>query len=188
MRKITLVLSFFAAGLMVLPLTATAAGSLKALWIEVNKPHEGTTTIAVSVNVMKALLAADDHNLHFTDHKGKKDLITREMLEDLLNGDRSTVDVEDPETDEKAHLYIDDLDVPDHDGKKGHIVLETYKNGKREFRMSLGDLEIEQGDDEDNDSEFSIHWRKCLPFLSEDGGAIYVNDKHNETVVWVNAE
>jgi len=177
-----------AACLLLLAGTAIAGDSPRALWIEVNNAHEGKTTIAVTVDVMKALLEADTQDLHFNSGKGKKDLVTRAMIEDLLDGKRDVIDVEDTEENETAHLYLADLDIPDHEVKKDHVVLETYKDGKRDLRLSLGDFEIDKSSDEDGDQGFNLNWRKCLPFLTQAGGAVYINNERDRTVVWVYAE
>ena len=157
----------------------------KAVWIEVDKGDHGKTTIAVTEDVVRAFLKSDGDDIHFNKGKGKKDLITRQMIQDLIDGNRESIEVQDDEDGETAHLYIADLEIPRHDKKVDHVVLETYKHGTRNFRISLGDLEIDNSDDGDDDGSFLMNWRKCLPFLKNSGAALYINNEQEETTVWL---
>lgn len=162
-----------------------AGNRSRAIWIEVQKPGEGKTTIAVTENVVRALLESDSDDLNFHAAKGKKnELITRKMMQDLLDGERATIDVED-EDGETAHLYTSDLEVPHHKGGDNNVVFETYKDGKRTFRMSIGDFDIEQSDEDGDSAGFSLNWRKCLPFLKDGGSAIYIQNEKEETTIWL---
>ncbi len=166
--------------------TAFARGGTRALWIEINKESKGKTTIAVTEDVVRALLESNNDEWHFKKEKGRKeDLITRQMVLDVLNGDKESVKVRDDDEGETAHLYMDDLDVPRHTTNGNHVVLETFKDGKKTFRMSLGDFNIEKTDDDGNGESFFLNWQKLLPFVKHDGGAVYINTEQDDTVVWL---
>ena len=105
------------------------------------------------------------------------------MIRDVLDGTRDIARAEDPDNGSEVTLYLKDLDLPRHAGGKGSIVMETYKNGERTFRLRLGDVEIETGDKGDNDIAFN--WKRLLPFLSKTGGAVYINNEREDSEVWV---
>ena len=169
--------------LLLLFVSASLAGSsMHAVWIEVTKKNNEKTVIAVTDDVMRAVLASDVHNTHFTDGNNK-DLITRKMLQDVLSGERRSIDVADE--DENVHIYAAKLDVPSHGGKEHQFVVETYEHGERTFRMSLGDFNIESSERNGESSSFSLNWRKILPFLKNTDGAIYMQNEEEGTSVWV---
>ncbi len=171
----------------VIVLASTAmASNPRALWIEVNHESKGTTMIAVTEDVARALLEADNDEWHFSKGKGSsEELITKQMLLDVLNGDKESINVRDENEDATIHVYMSDLDVPRHSSESGHIVLETYKDGKRTLRISLGDLDIEQSDDEGNAADIHLNWKKCVPFLKHPGGAVYVRNDEEDSQVWL---
>jgi hypothetical protein len=162
---------------------SSAGNSRSALWIEVKSDDQGMTRIAVTREIAVAMVEADkDGSLHFHNH-GHSDLITKQMIRDVLDGTRDIARAEDPDNGSEVTLYLKDLDLPRHAGGKGSIVMETYKNGERTFRLRLGDVEIETGDKGDNDIAFN--WKRLLPFLSKTGGAVYINNEREDSEVWV---
>lgn len=163
--------------------TSPAGNSRTALWIELKDHDDGLTKIAVTREIAVALLEADkESSMHFN-HHGHNDPITKQMIRDVLDGTRDVVHAQDPDNGSEATLYLKDIDLPRHAGGKGSMVLETYKNGERTFRMKLGEIEIEGGDKDDNNISFS--WKRLLPFLSKTGGAVYVSDEREGSEVWV---
>ena len=163
--------------------SAPAGNSKDVLWIELKSHDEGRTKIAVTTEIAEAFLNADkEGSVHINAHN-HKDLITKEMIRDVLEGRRDEVLAEDPDNGSTARLYLGDLRLPRHEGSRGSIVMETYKNGSRTFRMKLGEFEISEGDKDDNNVEFS--WKRLLPFLTKTGGALYINNEREDTEVWV---
>jgi hypothetical protein len=161
----------------------------KALWIEVKEKGEHTTTIAMTELIARQLLESDETKVHFA-KKGKKDLITREMLRSVLDGREESVEARDEDGSE-VKLSMADLNVPAHKEGKGKLVLETYKSGSRTFRIALPEIEIEASDEEHGGTgsiETSIGWKALLPFLAKEGGAIYINTDKDETEVWLYVE
>jgi hypothetical protein len=161
----------------------------KALWIEVRGKGDHRTTIAMTEGIARQLLESDEANVHFA-KKGKRDLVTREMLRSVLEGREESVEVRNEDGSE-AKLYMADLKVPGNKGGKGKLVLETYKSGSRTFRIALPEIEIEASDEADGGTgsiETSIGWKALLPFLAKEGGAIYINTDKEETEVWLYVE
>jgi hypothetical protein len=160
-----------------------AGSSRPALWIEVKDEHGELTTIAVTREIAAAMLEADkDGSMHLNKH-GHSELITKQMLRDVLDGTRETVHATDPDNGSEVTLYMKDIDLPGHAGTGGSVVLETYKNGERTFRMKLGEMEFEAGGKDDNN--VTIGWKGLLPFLSRVGGAVYVNNDTDGSEVWL---
>jgi hypothetical protein len=171
------------AGALLLPAAASLAGNSRpALWIEVKNEEKGLTRIAVTREIAVALIEADDDSMHVDKH-GKGDLITKQMISDVLDGTREIVRAKDPDDGSEVALYLKDIDLPRHAGGSGSMVLETYKNGERTFRMKLGEFEIEAGGKDENSAAFG--WKRLLPFLSKAGGAVYVNNEREDSEVWL---
>jgi len=161
----------------------------KALWIEVKDKGDHKTTIAMTEFIARQLLESDENKVHLA-KKGKKDLITREMLRSVLDGREESVGAQDEDGSE-VNLFMADLKVPGQKGEKGKLVLETYKSGSRTFRIALPEIEIEASDEQTGGTgsiETSIGWKGLLPFLAKEGGAIYVNTDKDETEVWLYVE
>jgi len=164
--------------------SASQAGSSRpALWIEVTNENGELTKIAVTREIAVAMLEADkDGSMHLNKH-GNNELITKQMLRDVLDGTRETVHATDPDNGSEVTLYMKDIDPPRHAGTEGSVVLETYKNGERTFRMKLGEMEFEAGGKDDN--TVTIGWKGLLPFLSKVGGTVYVNNDRDGSEVWL---
>lgn len=159
----------------------------KALWIEVKEKGDHKTTIAMTEPIARQLLESDETKVHLA-KKGNKDLITREMLRLVLDGQEESVEARDEDGSE-VKLFMADLKVPGHKGEKGKLVLETYKSGSRTFRIALPEIEIEASDEENGESiDMSIGWKGLLPFLAKEGGAIYIDTYKDETEVWLYVE
>lgn len=176
--------SLFALACLFIACSAAQAGSSRAaLWIELKNEHGELTTIAVTRGIAVAMLEADkDGSMHLNKH-GDSELITKQMLRDVLDGTRETVHATDPDNGSEVTLYMKDIDPPGHAGTAGSVVLETYKNGERTFRMKLGEMEFEAGGKDDN--TVTIGWKGLLPFLSRVGGAVYVNNDRDGSEVWL---
>jgi hypothetical protein len=169
-------------------LRASSPGE-RALWIEVKEKGDHKTTIAMTKSIARRLLESDETKVHFAT-KGKKDLITRDMLGSVLDGREESVEARDEDGSE-AKLYMADLKVPGHKGGKEKLVFETYKSGSRTFRIALPEIELEASDEENGGTgsiETSIGWKALLPFLAKEGGAIYINTEKEETEVWLYVE
>jgi hypothetical protein len=163
-----------------------AASSGKALWIELKEKGDKKTLIAVTEPVARMALKDSNKDLHFTNHM-KNDLITKEMVLAVLDGKEESLKVQDPEDGSEITMYMDDLDIP-HEMKGDHrILVETYKHGKRTFRMSLGDIDIDQSDD-NGEAALNIGWKGLLPFLGKEGGAVYIKNDKEDTEVWIVAQ
>jgi hypothetical protein len=172
------------AGALVLSAAASLAGNSRpALWIEVKNEEKGLTRIAVTREIAVALVEADDDDSIHVDRHGKGNLITKQMISDVLDGTRDIVRAKDPDDGSEVTLYLKDIDLPRHAGGSGSMVLETYKNGERTFRMKLGEFELEAGGKDDSGIAFG--WKRLLPFLSKAGGAVYVNNEREDSEVWV---
>jgi hypothetical protein len=176
-------LAVFGAALCVLSagLLFAAQPKERALWCEIKKQNGEKTTIAVTENIARGLLESDDTKFHFADKDD--DVITREMLREVLDGEKDVVKAKDKDG-SAVKIYMSDLKVPGH--REGKLVLETYKHGNRTFRMALPEIEIGAADEDDNESaDVSFGWRALLPSLAEEGGALYINNEEEETEVWI---
>jgi len=161
----------------------------KALWIEVSEKGCHKATVAVTEFAARQLLECEDLGYHFSKN-GVNDLITQEMLRQVLDGDEECVEARDEDGSE-VKLYMADLDVPGRHGENGKLILETYKSGSRTFRLALPEIEIEASNAEDEGSGsigLNIGWRGLLPFLAKEGGAIYLVSDEDQTEVWVYVE
>jgi hypothetical protein len=159
----------------------------KALWIKISEHGKLKTTIAVTEPIARLIAESDKQHVHFS-RKDNKDLVTRDMIKAVLDGRTSSVTGEDTEEDTKAELFMKKLDLPGSKGDNSRLVLETYRDGKRTFRMRLGELEIENDDDAGKVSKSDFSWKSLLPFLSKNGGGMYVHDHEENTEVWVFVE
>jgi len=159
----------------------------KALWIEVIEDGKRTTTIAMTEGIATKLLETKEMKVNFTE-KGKHDLITREMLRSVLNGEKRSVTTHD-ENGSEAVVSLKSLSIPGERSGNNRLVLETYKSGSRTFRMVLPELEFEQaGDKGDEYVKVNFSWKALLPFLEDVGGAVYISDQDDDTEVWVYVE
>ncbi len=158
----------------------------KALWIEVKKEGDQRITIAMTEPIARQLLHSDEPSLDLT-KKGGKDIITREMLRSVLDGREESVEARDEDGSE-VKLYMADLTVPGRKGGKEKLVLETYKSGSRTFRISLPEIEIESGENGGIENiGTSIGWKRLLPFLAKEGGAVYLH-LEKDTEIWLYVE
>jgi hypothetical protein len=156
----------------------------KALWIEVKEDGKRTATIAMTEGIARKFLETKEMNVNFTE-KGRHDLITRDMLHSVLNGQKRSVTAHD-ENGSEAVVSLKSLTIPGERSGNNHLVLETYKSGNRTFRMVLPELEFEQaGDKGDEYVKVNFSWKALLPFLEDVGGAVYINDQDDDTEVWI---
>ena len=169
-------------------LLASQPHSEKALWIEVKEKGNQQTTIAMTEGIARQLLESDETKVNFSE-KGKRDLITREMLTAVLEGRQESAEVRDPEDGSEAKIYMKDLDVPGKGDGKNRLVLATYKSGRETFRIALPEIEMESHDERSNDFvKINFGWKGLLPFLAKEGGAVYIEDGKDDTEVWIYVE
>ena len=164
----------------------SSCGAQKALWIEV-KENDGQKTIAVTEGIARKLLDTKEMNVNFS-KKGKEDLVTREMLRDVLDGRKRSVTAHGDHGSEVT-VSLKSISIPGEKSGNDRLVLETYKSGNRTFHIALPELEIETADDK---GEVSMHgdfdWKEWLPFLAKEGGGVYFKDHDDDTEIWLYVE
>jgi len=166
-------------------LSAAKSFSEKALWIEFQEDGKHTTTIAITEGIARELLDSKHQGFHFS-NKDKKELLTREMLLAVLDGDKDIVEVQDSDNGTSARAYLRNLRSPATGSGKDRLILETYKSGERNFRIALPDIEVEkEGDDDGELVKTSFGWKGLLPFLAKTGGAVYIDNQKEDTEVWI---
>ncbi|HUI11303.1 MAG TPA: hypothetical protein VL221_13315 [Bacteroidota bacterium] len=157
--------------------------SQNALWIQVDKKGEGRTTIALTEQVARELLSSS--KTHLGPAEGDNDLITRDMIRDVLEGRRESVEARDAGGTE-ARIWMKDLTPPGRTHGSSKLVLEIYKAGDRTVHIALPDVEIEAADRESGgEMSTEFGWKTFLPFLARDGGAVYINSEKDDTEIWV---
>jgi hypothetical protein len=160
----------------------------KALWITVKEHGNLKTTIALTEDIARKLLESKDFHLNFSKTK-EKSLITKKMLEDVLTGRETSVEARGEENETVVTLFMQNLDLPGKNKGEKRLIVETYKEGKRTFRMKLGEFEIESTDEESGDTEkHDLSWKTFLPFLAKSHGGIYIKDHSDNTEAWVYVE
>ena len=162
----------------------------KALWVEIREQGKLKTTIAVTEGIARQLIKSKNAKVNFSG-KGKKDIVTKEMIRSVLDGKEKSVMARDEEHDQGIKLFMNILDVPGKAGGNERLVLETYKAGKKKFSIGLPDVEVEESDETDESDEMvkmSFGWKGVLPFLAKSGGALYVHEHNEDTEVWIYVE
>jgi hypothetical protein len=189
MKPLRNVLTGFAV-LILFSTTLLASHSEKALWIEVKEKGNIKTTIAVTEGIAWQLVESKQTKANFSG-KGKKDVITKEMLRAVLDGREKSIVVRDSEGGSEVKIYLKDLDIPGKERGKDRLVLETYKSGQKKFSIGLPDIEVEEAGEDSGAGDLvklSFGWKGLLPFLAKAGGAVYVKDYKGDTEVWVYVE
>jgi hypothetical protein len=161
----------------------------RALWIEIKKHGDSKTTIAMSEPIARQLLESDDREVRFT-KEGDRDLITKKMLRDVLDGEEESVEAR-SEDGTRVTLYMGELRVPGRSGNQQKLVFETYKSGSRTLRIALPEIEIEASNEDDEgvgNIQGTIGWKGLLPFIAKEGGAVYLNTDDDETELWLYVE
>ena len=169
-------------------LSASTPRRQKALWIEATENGELKTTIAVTEEIARLFLESKEVTFNSSE-KGKDDLITKQMLLSVLNGEEEMVKASDKNG--EAKVYMKKLDVPSKGGDNSRLVIETYESGDRKFRIALPEVEIEHDAAEGNSHSYvglMLGWRALLPFLAKEGGAVYIHDHQKDTEVWIYTE
>ena len=158
--------------------------SERSLWIETREHGKLKTTLAVTEQIARMVIESKDTKVNFSG-EGKKDIITREQVRSVLDGDEKSVTGKDRE--KEVTISMKDLDVPGKKGGTDRLILETYKGGKKTFSITLPDIEVEsKGDDDSGDLvPRSFGWKALLPFLAKSGGALYVLDHKDDSEVWL---
>lgn len=178
----TVLMVILAAALAVPSATAALSKKERVLWIETREEGTPKASIALSVSLAKHLLEETD------DSPIDRDLITREMIEDVLSGREESVETTDPETGESARVWLGFLEVKPRTGDdSGDLVVEVYKKGKRSFTLRLPYAEDpETQDDDDGDiSRMTFGWNSLMPFMAETKGVVYVKTHDEGTEFWM---
>lgn len=164
----------------------TSCRSEKALWIEIRE-NGSRTIIAMTEGIAKQLLDKKEMNVNFSEGE-KSQLVTRDMLQAVLDGRQSSMTSRNEEGDE-ATVSLKSLSVPGERAGNDRLVLETYKSGKQTFRIALPELEMERADEKgDESAKVNFGWKALLPFLAKVGGAVYINDQSDDTEMWLYVE
>ena len=158
----------------------------RALWIEV-KENGGQKTIAVTEGIARKLLDTKEMNVNFS-KKGKKELVTREMLQAVLDGRQQSISAHDDQGSDVT-ISMKPLNVPGEKNGKNRLVFETYKAGKQTFHIALPELEMSMADENGEASvNVDLDWKAWLPFLAKAGGAVLIKDHDDDTEVWLYVE
>ena len=162
--------------------TAVASKKERVLWIETREQGRAKASIAVSVSLAKSLLNESD------DSPIDRDLITREMIDDVLSGREESVETTDAETGQSARLWLGFLEVESRTGDdSGDLVVEVFKKGKRSFTLRLPYArEPEASADDDPDiSRMTFGWNTLMPFMAETKGVVYLKSLDEDTEFWM---
>jgi hypothetical protein len=190
MKKIS---SLFIGLAMTMALSGTLSAfqhhSEKALWIETKEDGKLKSTLAVTENIAWMVVRSKHTKIDFS-KKGNHNVITKKMLKAVLDGDENSITAKDPDRDQEVTIYAKNLDVPGEQGGNSRLVLETYKGGKKTFRIALPDIEVESKNDVDSDDlvTHGFGWKALLPFLSKSGGALYVKEEKDDSEMWLYVE
>ena len=185
-KRLSMIL--YIAAVAAVALLAGSTHSEKALWIEISEHGKVKTTIAITEPIARLIAEADKEHVHFSSHKDR-DLVTRQMMKDVLDGKKSSVKEKDAEDGTEVELFMKNLEVPGSKGDKSKLILETYEDGKRTFRIKLGDFEFESTDEESGkSSKNDFSWKSLLPLLSKIGGGVYILDHKDNSEVWLFVE
>lgn len=166
-------------------LQAFSQHSEKGLWIETREHGKLKTTLAVTENIARKVVESKDAKMNFAE-RGKKELVTKEMVKSILDGKQKSVTAKDPESDLVITMYLKDLEVPGDREGGNNLVLQTYKAGKKTFSITIPDIEVEtKGDDDSGDLVTkSFGWKAFLPYLAKTGGALYVKGEKDDSELW----
>jgi hypothetical protein len=168
---------------------APAAEEQEMLWIGVTSDTEPGTTIAVTLSVARDLYESDQEHLVF----GKKDRSARQiqdLIKDVLDGERDEGEVTDPDNHSRVRVWRGSATVPGSGkGNRSTLVVEIRERGKTVTTIRLPNITVETtSEGEDAVVETAIGWRTFLPFLAENGGAVYIATEKDDTEVWVYVE
>lgn len=157
----------------------------KVLWMKIGEDGEVKASIAISVTLARHLLD-EDRDSH--EDPIDRDLITREMIDDVLSGRKESVESTDRETGKSARLWIGSLEIESaEEDDEGDLVIEVFKKGKRSFTMRLPYAEESRERDEDDPdiTRMTFGWNSLMPFMAESRGVIYVKDHDDDTEFWM---
>lgn len=177
------VLMFVIAAALAAP-SASAGSSKKerVLWIETREENTAKASIAVSVSLAEYLLKDSD------DSPIDRDLITREMINDVLSGREESVETTDPKTGQSARMWLGYLEVESRTGDdSGDLVVEVFKKGKRSFTLRLPFAEAPEARQEDDPdiSRMTFGWNSLMPFMAETKGVVYMKNLEDDTEFWM---
>lgn len=178
----TVLMVILAAALAVPSASAPLSKKERVLWIETREEGTLKASIAVSVTLAKYLLEESD------DSPIDRDLITREMIEDVLSGREESIQTTDPETGQSARLWLGLLEVTARTGEdSGDLVIEVFKKGKRSFTMRLpySDEPEPQDDDDPDIDRLTFGWNSLMPFMAKTKGVVYVKSLEEDTEFWM---
>jgi len=181
--------SHFCAALVVIaaiPFVAISGGKKeRVLWLETQEAGSMKTAMAVSVELARYVLENSENK---QESLFEKDVISREMVEDVLDGKRESVEVKEDSTDRIYKLFLGTLKVPSAYGEGNQeLVVETYKKGRRTFSLRLPyarESEPSNRDEEDV-TRITFGWNSVLPFMAKTNGLVYVRDVREDTEFWM---
>ncbi len=186
-RMMRMICLFF---MVLFPLMWSNAGpshSEKALWIETREHGKLKSVMAVTEAIARHVVKSEDTEMNFGDDD--KDLITKEMILDVLDGRERKVTAKDSSGEEEVTLYMKDLEVPGRERDKDRLILTTFKEGKKTFSVTLPDIEVESKEERSDSLEsYHIGWKAFLPFVAKHGGALYTRNYKDDTEVWLYVE
>lgn len=81
--------------------------------------------------------------------------MTKRMLRDVLDERQESVEARDCEDGSEARIYLKRLEVPGKKSGEDRLVLETYKSGKKAFRIAVSDIEVERAHQEGGNGELA---------------------------------
>lgn len=174
-----------ATGLMSISILLTSCATQGALWIDVKEDGKHTS-IAVTEAIARKLLDTESAEISFS----KQDAgapVTREMLQAVLDGRERSITTHGKRA-SVVPMSMKPLSHPGGKGDNSRLVLETYKAGERELRISLPELDIALSGKDKVSVSANLDWKSWLPFLAKEGGAVYLKDYDDDTEVWVYVE
>jgi len=162
--------------------------SEKALWIETREHGHLKTMLAVTEPIARMVAESKETTVTFS--PDSNDLVTKQMILDVLDGRERSMTRKDAELDQEVTMYLKDLEVPGREEGRSTLVLQTYKEGKKTFSITLPDIEVESKSDDGSGNLItrSFGWKALLPFLAKKGGALYVKDVKDDSEVWLFVE
>jgi hypothetical protein len=164
--------------------TWTTGRAERALWIEFTDKDGKSGVVAVTEELARKVLDNEEIKLNFSEH-AKKELITRRMVSNILDGRQERITVSEDDGSE-ATLSMRQLKIPSSRHGNGKIVLETYYDGERSFRMAIPDIEIESAEEKGDEAvNIQFGWRALLPFFAETDGAIYIQNSDSNSEIWI---
>ena len=158
----------------------------RALWIETDR-NGHLVAIAVTEGIARRFLETTGPSTDLWT-QGEQSPIAREMLRDVLDGRQTRVSARGDDG-SVITISMKPLSVPGRGRGNNRIVLEISKAGEKTFRLALSDLDLHLADENTSVSlQAHLDWKRWVPFLAREGGAVYVKDAGEDTEVWLYVE